>query len=81
MKIRIEQYGSMIVVTGNITEDLFKKELCLLLTMIDDENKTKSQFVLNKTEALDLSTRINNLLNDKVAKDIGFSYAEGRSKL
>jgi D-Tyr-tRNAtyr deacylase len=76
MQIRIEQYGSKIGVDGNIWEAISKKQLYLLLTIADEENKTASQFILNKTEALSLIDKINKLLNDDITEKAGFTYVE-----
>jgi hypothetical protein len=74
MKVEIEQFGSQMGVNNNITDAFKQKKLHLLLTVKDDHNKMKSEYILTGSEALDLANKINDLLNDKLTQELGFSY-------
>jgi hypothetical protein len=75
MKVEIEQFGSQIGVNNNITDAFKQKKLHLLLTVKDDHNKMKSEYILTGSEALDLANRINDLLNDELTQELGFTYS------
>jgi hypothetical protein len=74
MKLRVEQYGNKIGIDGNLADLISKKKISILLTISNDDDTHRSQFIISKKEALELASRIEDLIEDKKTKELGFEY-------
>ena len=72
MKICVEQYGTKIDIDGNLADLIRKKELQLLLTIENNEDTERHQFILNREQALYLSKRLIDSVNDPILAENGF---------
>lgn len=70
MKVRAELYGTKIGVDNNIVEAIQNKKCSIMLTLKDDNNESRQEFLLNRAEAESLSTQLQSALNS--AKTQGF---------
>lgn len=72
MKIRAELYGDKIAVDGNLKDLIEKKECQILLTLTQDDDRTRNQFVLNANDVRQLISRLTTILNDPEILKHGF---------
>lgn len=70
MKVSAELYGTKIGVNNNIVEAIQNKKCSIMLTLKDDNNESRQEFLLNRAEAESLSTQLQSALNS--AKTQGF---------
>lgn len=74
MKFSVEQYGNKIAVDGNLSELIENKKVWLLLTITNDDNTHRNQYILTKKEADKLVKDIQDRINDPRLKNNGFSF-------
>lgn len=78
MNIKVEPYGDKIGVVENGLKDFIeKKEAQLLVTLQDDEHKSKHQFILCEQEALCLFSELDIWLNGdghRTLQESGFRF-------
>jgi hypothetical protein len=72
MKITAELYGNKIGVSGNLVDLITKKECQVLLTFKSNDDRTQQQFVLNADDVDTLIGKLQNCINDPLAKANGF---------
>ena len=75
MKISVTHDSEKIGVDGTITKLLTEKKVYIRLTIEDDDNKQRLEFVINHKEASHLFDRLNECLNDPRLKEYGFVLA------
>ena len=74
MKIRAEIFGTKIGVDNNLVEAMKSRKVGILLTLRDDDNKSKIELVLNKNEAYSLIEQVNDAC--VAARKLGFDLYE-----
>lgn len=74
MKIRAEMFGTKIGVDNNLVEAMKSRKVGILLTLRGDDGESKTELVLNKSEAHSLIEQMNTALN--AAKKLGFDLYE-----
>ena len=74
MKIKAELFGTKIGVDDNLTEALKTKKLGVLLQMYGENNQSKIEVILNKSDVESLIQQLMNALHQ--ADEEGFEVAE-----
>ena len=72
MIIVTEIYGEQIGVDNNLRRLIEKKQCRILLTLQNDEQTTRHQFVLSKDDAMELIEQLQLRLSDPVVAENGF---------
>ncbi len=68
MKAKVELYGKQIGVNGNITRLIIEKEAKLLVTLTNDDNTSRSEFIIDRATAVSLVKDIVRSINDPQLK-------------
>lgn len=76
MKINTELYGNKIAIDGNLKDLLEKRECKILLTITNDNDTQRHQFILGKKDAENIIDSLNRVLNDPVAAQNGFKVVD-----
>ena len=60
---------------NNVIEMIENKEFKVLLTIRNEDNQFRAEYILDKEQCVCLIGRLKSILNDKKVQDLGFNFA------